>query len=127
MAAGCLVLWLVIPLGWLRIASLLSDTGYVVYLVALFACPITMAFWGWALYRLNDVYLRLTGRERPQRQQAWLESATRPSTGRREIMLLDAMMVVSVVLAIVALVLWFAVFAASPTSTPWPDELSGGS
>jgi hypothetical protein len=42
-------------------------------------------------------------------------------------MLLDVMMVVSVVLAVVALVLWFTVFAASPTSTPWPDELSGGS
>jgi hypothetical protein len=98
-----------------------------VYLVALVGCPITMAIWGWALYRVNDFYLRLTGRERPQRQHAWLESAASPPNRRRELMLLDVMMVVSVVLAVVALILWLAVFAASPTSTPWPDELSGGS
>jgi hypothetical protein len=78
MAAGCLLLWLGIPVAWLRIASWLSDTGYVVYMVALVGCPITMAIWGWGLYRVNDVYLRLTGGERPQRQQAWLESAASP-------------------------------------------------
>ncbi|MFL5820878.1 MAG: hypothetical protein ACJ76S_09400 [Solirubrobacteraceae bacterium] len=126
MAAGCVVLWLGIPLAWLRIASLLTDTGYVIYLVALFGCPLTMALWGWGLYRVNDVYLGLSGRQRPRAQQAWLESETQTSAARRELMLLDVMMVVSVLLALVALALWFLVFAASPTSTPWPDELSGG-
>src|SRR5436190_21417895 len=98
MAAGCLVLWLGGPLAWLRIASWLSDTGYVIYLVALVGCPITMALWGWGLYRINNVYLDLTGQERRQSQPRWLESASKPSSDRRQLMLLDVMMVVSVLL-----------------------------
>ena len=97
-----------------------------IYLVALFACPITMALWGWALYRINDVYLDLTGQERPQTQPRWLESATRSSGARRELMLLDVMMIVSVVLALIVVAVWFVVFAASPTSQPWPGEKSSG-
>jgi lysylphosphatidylglycerol synthetase-like protein (DUF2156 family) len=126
MGAGCLVLWLGIPLAWLRVASWFSATGYVIYLVALLGCPITMAVWGWGLYRLNNVYLDLTGQERPPAQPRWLESATKPSGTRRPLMLLDVMMVVSVLLAVAVVALWSLVFAASPTSTPWPDELSGG-
>ena len=126
MGAGCLVLWLGLPLAWLRIASWLSTTGYVIYLVALLGCPITMAMWGWGLYCINNVYLSLTGQERPLSQPSWLESATKPASTRRPLMLLDVMMVVSVLLALVVVALWFVVFAASPTSTPWPDELSGG-
>jgi len=126
MAAGCLVLWLGGPLAWLRIASWLSDTGYVIYLVALVGCPITMALWGWGLYRINNVYLDLTGQERRQSQPRWLESASKPSSDRRQLMLLDVMMVVSVLLALIALAVWFLVFAGSPTGQPFPGEKSGG-
>jgi len=91
MGVGCLVLFLGIPLAWLRIASWLSDTGPVILVVVLVGCPITMALWGWALSRLNNVYLRLIGQERP---------------------LLEAMLVVSVVLALVAITVWF--FALAP-------------
>ena len=96
MGAGCLVLWIGIPLAWLRIASWLSDTGHVVLVVVLVACPITMVLWGWALYRLNNVYLQLTGQERP---------------------LLEAMLVVSVLLALAAITIWF--FALAP-GQQWP-------
>jgi hypothetical protein len=41
-------------------------------------------------------------------------------------MLLDVMMVVSVLVALVAFAVWFFFLAGTPTSTPWPDELSGG-
>ena len=90
MGAGCLVLWIGIPLAWLRIGSWLSDTGHVVLVVALVACPITMVLWGWVLYRLNDLHLQLTGQERP---------------------LLEAMLVVSVLLAVPAMAIWFFVLA----------------
>jgi hypothetical protein len=96
MGAGCLVLWIGIPLAWLRVGSWLSDTHHVVLVVALVACPITMVLWGWALYRLDDIYVQLTGQERP---------------------LLDAMLVVSVLLAIPAMAIWFFVLAPGQQ---WP-------
>ena len=96
MGAGCLVLWIGIPLAWLRIGSWLSDTGHVVLVVVLIACPITMVLWGWALYRLNNVYLQLTGQERP---------------------LLEAMLVVTVLLALPAITIWFFAFAPGQQ---WP-------
>ncbi len=99
MGAGCLVLWIGIPLAWLRIGSWFSDTGPVVMVVALVACPITMVVWGWALYRVNDVYVQLTGQERP---------------------VLDAMLVVSVLLAIPAMAIWFFVFAPGQQSPTGP-------
>ena len=99
MGAGCLVLWIGIPLAWLRIGSWFSDTGPVVMVVALVACPITMVLWGWALYRVNDVYVQLTGQERP---------------------VLDAMLVVSVLLAIPAMAIWFFVFAPGQQSPTGP-------
>ena len=99
MGAGCLVLWIGIPLAWLRIGSWFSDTGHVVMVIALVACPITMVLWGWALYRVNDVYVQLTGQERP---------------------VLDAMLVVSVLLAIPAMAIWFFVFAPGQQSPTGP-------
>ena len=99
MGAGCLVLWIGIPLAWLRIGSWFSDTGLVVMVVALVACPITMVVWGWALYRLNDVYVQLTGQERP---------------------VLDTMLVLSVLLAIPAMAIWFFVLAPGQYSPTGP-------
>lgn len=96
MAAGCLVLWIGIPVAWLRIASSLSDTGHAVLVMVLVACPITMALWGWVLLRLNDVYNQLAGQDRP---------------------LLEAMLVVSVLVALAALFVWFFVFAPGQQ---WP-------
>ena len=99
MGAGCLVLWIGIPLAWLRLGSWFSDTGPVVMVVALVACPITMVLWGWALYRVNAAYVQLTGQERP---------------------VLDAMLVVSVLLAIPAMAIWFFVFAPGQQSPTGP-------
>jgi hypothetical protein len=96
MAAGCLVLWIGIPLASLRIASWLSDTGHVILVMVLVACPMAMVLWGWALFRLNDVYVQLAGQDRP---------------------LLEAMLVVSVFLALVAITIWFFVFAPGQQ---WP-------
>jgi ABC-type amino acid transport system permease subunit len=99
MGAGCMVLWIGIPLAWLGLASWLSETGSVVFLVALVACPITMVLWGWALFRLDDLHSQLTGQERP---------------------LLEAMLVVTVILAIPAMAIWFFVFAPGQQSPTGP-------
>jgi hypothetical protein len=116
MALGSLALWTAVPLGVLWGVAAMARTPVAIYLIALVACPAAMIAWGWGLYRINGLYLRLTGRPVPERDTA---------AGGREVMLLDVLVVASTVVAVVALLVWWLVFAGSPTSTPWPDELSG--
>jgi hypothetical protein len=121
MGAGSIALWTIIPLGWLWLGALLSDNAATIYVVALLGCPITMVLWGWGLYRINGVYLRLSG---------WSPAVAGTSSqvsarARRPVMLLDVLVIASALLALGAFLVWFFVFSGSPTSTPWPDELSG--
>jgi hypothetical protein len=125
MALGSLALWTVIPFGWLRLAAALSSTYATGYLLAIIGAPLTMAAWGWCLYRLNYVYLRLTGRAAPDHAPGSARAAVGPSRDRG-LLVIDAFLVVSAVIAVILLVVWFLFLGHSPTSTPWPDELSGG-
>jgi len=118
---GSLALWTVVPMGWFWIASSLSDSYLTVYWVALLGCPLTMVLWGWGLYRINAVYLRLSGRDVAAQRRDWPESAGT----RRPVMLLDVLLIASAVLALITVIVWFFFFAGSPTSTPIPDEFSG--
>ena len=64
MAAGSVFLWLVIPLGWVWIASHTVKTTqptFWPYLLILFGVPVSMFLWGKLLYRLNNVYERPVG------------------------------------------------------------------
>jgi hypothetical protein len=65
-----------------------------------------MIAWGFALARMNRVYLLL-------------------ARGGEESKLLEVLVAASAVLALGAFLVWFFFFAGSPTATPWPDELSG--
>ena len=107
MVLGCLALWTLIPAAWLVIARALASSRATGYVVALVGCPVTMIVWGRGLYRLGAVYERAMGRE-----------------GRRPL-LLEALLVVSALVALGAFLVWFFVFAGSPSATPWPDEMSG--
>jgi hypothetical protein len=107
MAIGSLAMWTAIPIGWIWIASLLSSTGYVIYLIALLGAPPTIAFDAWILRRLNDAYVRLRGYEERRSQ------------------LLDVLLVGSVILALAGFLFWYFGLAGIPSGTPWPDEVSG--
>jgi hypothetical protein len=64
MAVGSLVLWVGIPVGWVWVASRTvktSQPSFGPYLLVLCATPLTMWLWGKLLFRLNDLYSRLTG------------------------------------------------------------------
>ena len=119
MAVGCLFLWTGIPLAWMRIAGWLSSTGYLAYLIAFCGCVATMAGWGWGLARLNALYLRLRGRDSSHAAAKWVPG------DRRELTLLDKLVITSALLALVAFVVWYFVLAGTPSGTPWPDETSG--
>ena len=115
MGLGSLLLWTVIPFGWLRLASSLSDRYTTVYLLALLGCPVAMLLWGWGLYRVNRVYLRLADPTR----------GARPRDEPR-LTLLEVLLIASAAIALILLMVWWLALAHPPTSTPWPDEVSGG-
>ena len=120
---GSLVFWIGIPLFWIWVAGQLIDEYPSIYLLALAACPLTMIVWGWILYRVNAIYVELTPPppDAPGAQRsAWLGSLSgdrRPK--RRQASLLDVSMVVSVIIALTALTVWF--FAFAHTTGPLPD------
>jgi hypothetical protein len=92
MAMGSLALWTAIPAGWMYVTREMEPAG-ARFLVTIVGCVASMAGAGTLLYRLEAVYFRAAG---PQRG------------------VLDTFMVASAVVALLALVLWWAVLADSP-------------
>ena len=121
--AGSLGMWLGIPAFWIWLAGQLIQEYPSIYLLALAACPLTMIVWGWLLYRVHAVYDALAPPppELPGTQRAaWLGSLSgerRPR--RREATLLDVSMIVSVLIALAVMAVWF--FGFAQMSGPLPD------
>jgi hypothetical protein len=112
---GSLVMWIGIPLGWVWLVSRVADHYPDVYAGALFGCPVTMVLFGLLLARLNALHLRVTGGHATRGRTAWLKSLSGDRLGGRQRTVLDTSMVVSVVIAIVALAIWYFFFAHSYT------------
>jgi hypothetical protein len=118
MIVAALAMWTVVPFGWLWIASQASDsqapsTGP--YMIVLFGVISSIVFLGWLLGRLNGLYIRITGTHTivPMRP-AWLKSMRdeRPATHGPSVM--ETVIVISVILAVVTMTVWFFVLAGSP-------------
>jgi len=120
---GSLVMWIGIPILWIWIAGQLIDEYPSIYLFALAACPLTMILWGWALYRINAIYVELTPppADTPGVQRsAWLGSLSGERRARRrQATLLDVSMIISVIVALTAMAVWF--FAFAHNTGPLPD------
>jgi hypothetical protein len=117
MAVGSVVLWIGIPVGWIWVASRTVKTSQPTlgpYLLVLCAIPITMWIWGKLLFRLNDVYSRLTGQTYEVRTQLpWHKSMRGERSSGRPTTVLDLVMIVSVSVALTAFAVWFFLFAGS--------------
>src|SRR5436190_2829080 len=61
MAAGCLVLWIGIPIGVLWGLSKLTDSFSAHFVLGLVGVPVAMALFSPALFWVNGLYLRVTG------------------------------------------------------------------
>lgn len=120
---GSLIFWIGIPLFWIWVAGQLISEYPSIYLLALAACPLTMIAWGWVLYRVNAIYLELAPPppDSPGVQRsAWLGSLSdNRKPKRRQATLLDVSMIVSVIIALTAMAVWF--FAFAHNSGPLPD------
>ena len=111
--AGSLVLWLGIPAGWVWIVSQLSAKYPTIYFGAMLGCPLTMVMWGLFLARLNGAYLRETGGHPERQRTAWLKSLSGERKARRPRSLLDWSMTISVLLAMLAMAIWFFFYATN--------------
>jgi hypothetical protein len=115
---GSLALWLGVPAAGLWLMSKLSDNGIlVVFAVFGIFCPAAMTALALVLGRLNGAYYRLLGAAPSRRPPAWRASLSGERTAaRRPRNVLEVSLTLSVVIAVVAMAVWFFFFAHSP----WP-------
>lgn len=118
MLLAAFALWTAIPLSWIYIASKLSQTQfpaggpYAVVAVGIVGSVLVVA---WLIGRLNDLYVRITGTNRlaPIRP-AWLKSMRDTGGLQSSVTVVEAVLMGSVMLAGLALTVWFFLLAGSP-------------
>jgi hypothetical protein len=111
-------LWTAIPLTWIYIASKVSHTQfpsggpYAVVAVGIVATVLIVA---WLIGRLNNLYIRLTGTNRVAAvRPAWLRSMRDSGSLQSSVTVVEAVLMGSVMLAALALTIWFFFVAGSP-------------
>ncbi len=118
MLLAALSIWTAIPLGWIYIGSKVSQTQFPSggpYFVVAIGIIVSILLIAWLIGWLNRLYVQLTGTNRltPMRS-AWLRSMrdTSPRLGTTTVV--EAVLMGSVLLAAVALTIWFFFLAGSP-------------
>jgi hypothetical protein len=121
MLVAALSLWTVIPLTWIWIGSKLSDTQFPSggpYMLVLIGIVVSILVIAWLIGRLNALYVRVTGNNRlSSARPAWLRSM-RDEVRHEGPTVVEGVIVGSVILAVLAMVLWFFLLAGSPL----PDQ-----
>jgi hypothetical protein len=118
MVVAALSMWTAIPLGWVWVGSQISEgqaPSGGPYMVVLFGIVTSILLISWLLGRLNRIYVHLTGdRTVAPIRPRWLKSLRDSEAPRANPTVLEAVIVTSVVLAIVAATAWFFLLAGSP-------------
>ena len=111
-------LWTLIPLGWVYIASKLAKSQFPSigpYMIVIVGIIVTVLIDAWIIGRLNDLYVRVTGSNRlVQSRPGWLKSMRDTGPTQSSVTVVEAVMMSSVMLAALALMVWFFLLAGSP-------------
>ena len=114
MALGSLALWIAIPVAWLWLTRDLQPLA-TRFLVVIAGCAITMVAAGAVLFRLEAIYARVTGTPPPVIEPPrYLRTVADERRPRRRLTLLEAFLVASALVALAALIGWWAFLADSP-------------
>jgi hypothetical protein len=114
MAIGSFALWIVVPLGCLWLSSKVVGSSAEEYLLGLPMTIAAMILFGMALVWLNRLYLRVTGvLARYEAEQEEFGVAPRFLRGP-----LEPLLVGSLVIALVAMFVWFFLLARNPPLVP---------
>jgi hypothetical protein len=109
LALACAVFWVGIPIGALWALSKATDSFAGHFVLGLLLVPAAMAAFSPALFWLNNLYLRVTGvferLEEDEHESGWQRRVRGP---------LEPMMFVSLVVALIALTIWFFFIAEEP-------------
>jgi hypothetical protein len=116
---GAFSMWTVIPFGWIWIGSKVSETQEPSggpYLVVFAGIVISICAMAWILSWLNRVYVRITGSTRLPRRYlpAWRKSLSDERGSPYGMSVLEGVILTSVLLAGLAMAIWFFVAAGSP-------------
>jgi hypothetical protein len=111
-------LWTAIPLSWVYIGSKVSHTQFPSggpYAVVAVGIIVSILIVAWLIGRLNSLYIRITGTNRlaPMRP-TWLRSMRDAAPVTGSVTVVEAVLMGSVMLAGIALTIWFFVLAGSP-------------
>ena len=117
MAVGSVLMWIGLPIGLIYLASQVADSpkpSMGPYLLILIGLPIGMVAIGKALGALDRYHGRVTGLDdgKPV-QAAWMRSMRGERERKRRRSVLDAVMMISVAVALVLGAIWFFAFAGS--------------
>jgi hypothetical protein len=118
MLIAALSLWTAIPLGWVYLGSVLSQTQFPSagpYLIVAFGFVFTVIFVAWLIGWLNGLYVQITGTNRlaPMRP-TWLRSIRDASPRAGTTTVVEAVLISSVALAGLAFAIWIFLLAGSP-------------
>ncbi len=118
MLLAALSLWTVLPLSWLYIGSKVSHTQFPAeapYLVVIAGLSASIVVVAWLISRLNRLYVQITGTNRlaPMRP-AWMRSMRDTQFQAGTTTVVEAVLMGSVLLAGLALSIWFFLLAGSP-------------
>jgi hypothetical protein len=121
MLLAALSLWTLIPLSWIYIGSKLSTTQFPSsgpYAIVAIGIIVSIAIAAWLIARLNQLYMNVTGTNRlaPMRP-TWLKSMRDTSPAQGNTTVIEAVLMGSVMLAGLALTIWFFFLAGSPLPT----------
>jgi hypothetical protein len=122
MLLAALALWTAIPVGWIWIGSKVATTQFPAagpYAVVGIGIILTIVLDAWLIGRLNALYMRITGTNRlaPMRP-SWLKSMRDSGGHAGGTTVVEAVMMGSVLLAVLVFVGWFFLLAGSPL----PDQ-----
>ena len=111
LGVGSLFLWVGIPFGLLWSFGHMTDSWNGHFLMSVLLIPVAMALFAPVLFWLNGLYLRVTGVLRADDEE---EEPGRRLRGPLEIFLYAGML-----MAIVALCVWFFGYANNPPEIVW--------
>jgi hypothetical protein len=113
--AGSLALWIAVPIGSLWVASKLIHDTTMTALSAVAVAPFAMLGVGLLLAKLHGVYLSVSGAHPARRAASWRESLSGDRRPRRPRSVLELSLILSLVIALIALTVWFFFLAHNPT------------
>jgi len=118
MLVAAFSLWTAIPLSWIYIGSKLSETQFPSggpYAIVAIGIVASILFVAWLIGRLNTLYVRITGTNRLQPiRPTWLKSMRDAAPVRGSVTVVEAVMMFSVMLAVLAFTVWYVLWAGSP-------------